>query len=104
MNAPQRRAAFQRLISLAQSSNPAFKKLVTEKVKEFFDDFPDLQEEAINAVYDLCEDQDQSVRSSHLRTDLMLKHHEYRSVSSVMVPSRRSLEWPRPGCYEMRMF
>lgn len=45
---------------------------MTEKVKEFFDDFPDLQEEAINAVYDLCEDQDQSVRSLHLRTYLML--------------------------------
>lgn len=27
----------------------------------FFNDFPDLEEEAINAVYDLCEDQDSKV-------------------------------------------
>ena len=31
-------------------------------VAKFFKAFPDLEEDAINAIYDLCEDQDQNVR------------------------------------------
>ena len=60
----QRREALKCLISTAQATDPTLKKIVTEKVKDFFVDFPDLQDEAINAIYDLCEDQDQSVRIS----------------------------------------
>ncbi|THH02961.1 hypothetical protein EW145_g6651 [Phellinidium pouzarii] len=59
---PFRREAFRRLLSLAQVKNAAHKKMVTEKVKDYFVDFPDLQDEAINAVYDMCEDQDQTIR------------------------------------------
>ncbi|KAI5117854.1 hypothetical protein M0805_007697 [Coniferiporia weirii] len=59
---PVRREAFKRLLSLAQVQNSAHKKFVTEKVKDYFVDFPDLQDEAINAVYDMCEDQDQTIR------------------------------------------
>ena len=32
-------------------------------IAKFFKAFPDLEEDAINAVYDLCEDQDPNVRS-----------------------------------------
>lgn len=37
------------------------KKLITERVKDFFVDFPELQSEAVNIVYDMCEDHDQEV-------------------------------------------
>jgi len=33
-------------------------------IAKFFKAFPDLEEDAINAVYDLCEDQDPNVRVS----------------------------------------
>ncbi|KAH8116616.1 hypothetical protein DFH11DRAFT_1221980 [Phellopilus nigrolimitatus] len=59
---PLRKEAFKRLLGFAHAEDALHKKLVTEKVKEYFVDFPDLQDEAINAVYDLCEDQDQEIR------------------------------------------
>ena len=34
---------------------------MTERVKDYFPDFRDLQEAAINAIYDICEDKEQSV-------------------------------------------
>lgn len=68
----QRKEAFRRLLNLAQEPDSFSKKLVTEKVKDFFVDFPELQDEAINIVYDMCEDQDQEVRII-----------DWRSVSSM---------------------
>lgn len=32
-----------------------------ELIQDFFADFPDIQDKAINLVYDMCEDQDQKV-------------------------------------------
>jgi hypothetical protein len=37
------------------------KRYVAPQFKEFFKDFPDLQESVINAVYDLCEDGERDV-------------------------------------------
>lgn len=57
----QRRDTFQELISLTHSSHSALKSYAASHIHEFFNDFPDLEEDAINAVYDLCEDQDPNV-------------------------------------------
>ena len=32
-------------------------------IQDYFADFPEMQDEAINIVYDMCEDQGQEVRS-----------------------------------------
>lgn len=37
-----------------------------EFIQDFFADFPDMQDEAINIVYDMCEDQDQEVSNMEL--------------------------------------
>ncbi|KAG6830163.1 hypothetical protein H0H92_001892 [Tricholoma furcatifolium] len=47
---------------LTRSPHPNLKVLAAQNICSFFSDFPDLEEEAINAVYDLCEDQTPSVR------------------------------------------
>ncbi|KAL5507643.1 hypothetical protein ACEPAH_7099 [Sanghuangporus vaninii] len=59
-----RRGAFVRMLELAKEPDlDSFcKKLIVERVKDFFIDFPEFQDEAINIVYDMCEDQDQEVR------------------------------------------
>lgn len=57
----QRRDAFQELIALTHSSHPILKSYAAAHIHVFFKDFPDLEEDAINAVYDLCEDQDPKV-------------------------------------------
>ncbi|KAN0091367.1 hypothetical protein V8E55_004933 [Tylopilus felleus] len=57
-----RREAFQELITLTHSSHSLLKSYAAGHVHVFFNDFPDLEEDAINAVYDLCEDQDSKVR------------------------------------------
>ncbi|KAG9316828.1 apoptosis inhibitory protein 5-domain-containing protein [Chiua virens] len=70
-----RREAFQELIELAHSSQPSLKSYAAGHIHVFFNDFPDLEEDAINAVYDLCEDQDSKVR--------MEGYHAVTKVSSV---------------------
>ena len=37
------------------------KTVAAQNIKYFIKDFPELEDDAINAVYDLCEDQDQKV-------------------------------------------
>ena len=57
----QRRDALERAIELSRSSHAPLKRLAAVNVAKFFKAFPDLEEDAINAIYDLCEDQDQNV-------------------------------------------
>ncbi|KAF8444883.1 hypothetical protein L210DRAFT_3531311 [Boletus edulis BED1] len=57
-----RKEAFQELITLTHSRNPLLKSYAAAHIHVFFNDFPDLEEDAINAVYDLCEDHDSKVR------------------------------------------
>ncbi|KLO16028.1 hypothetical protein SCHPADRAFT_232471 [Schizopora paradoxa] len=58
----QRRKAYERVLQLANSTDVASKKLATDTIKDFFADFPEYQDQAINAVYDLCEDPDRDTR------------------------------------------
>ncbi|KNZ80534.1 Apoptosis inhibitor 5 [Termitomyces sp. J132] len=57
-----RRSTLKRLIDLTHSPHPNLKILAARNISFFFTDFPELEEEAINAVYDLCEDQTPAVR------------------------------------------
>lgn len=60
----QRRDALQHAIQLSRSSHASLKQLAAANVAKFFKAFPDLEEDAINAIYDLCEDQDQNVHTT----------------------------------------
>ncbi|KAH9859015.1 hypothetical protein C2E23DRAFT_880401 [Lenzites betulinus] len=57
-----RKDTLKRLIDLAHSSHPSLKIIAATNIKLFIRDFPDLEDDAINAVYDLCEDPVSSVR------------------------------------------
>ncbi|KAG1751281.1 uncharacterized protein EDB91DRAFT_1104437 [Suillus paluster] len=57
-----RRDVLTKLIEIAHSSDSQLKCYAANHIRYFFNDFPDLEEDAINVVYDLCEDQDSRVR------------------------------------------
>ncbi|KAF8893579.1 hypothetical protein BD779DRAFT_1507003 [Infundibulicybe gibba] len=57
-----RRDTLQRLIDLIHSPHTPLKIVAAANIRYFFNDFPELEELAINAVYDLCEDQSSTVR------------------------------------------
>ncbi|KAI1794253.1 hypothetical protein LXA43DRAFT_167813 [Ganoderma leucocontextum] len=57
-----RRDTLKRLIDLAHSAHPSLKAIAATNLKLFIRDFPDLEDDAINAVYDLCEDPVAGVR------------------------------------------
>ncbi|KAI9061682.1 hypothetical protein FKP32DRAFT_1612897 [Trametes sanguinea] len=56
-----RKDTLKRLIDLAHSPHSSLKIIAATNLKLFIKDFPELEEEAINAVYDLCEDPVSSV-------------------------------------------
>lgn len=46
----------------AVKGGPNEKRLASQFIARFFRHFPDLAEQALNAQFDLCEDEDQHVR------------------------------------------
>ncbi len=60
----QRRETLKKLIDLAHSPHSSLKIVAATNLKLFIKDFPDLEDDAINAVYDLCEDPVSNVRAS----------------------------------------
>ncbi|KAI4519247.1 hypothetical protein K525DRAFT_280197 [Schizophyllum commune Loenen D] len=58
----ERKTAFENLIELTRIGAPPLKIVAAQQISRFLDDFPDLEEDAINAVYDLCEDSLTEVR------------------------------------------
>ena len=61
----QRRDILKKLIDLVHSPHSSLKSFAANNIKFFIKEFPELEDEAINAVYDLCEDQDPKVRFHH---------------------------------------
>ncbi|KAI0784717.1 hypothetical protein C8Q75DRAFT_724050 [Abortiporus biennis] len=51
-----RKETLKRLIDLAHSPYTSLKSFAANNFKHFIKDFPELEDDAINAVYDLCED------------------------------------------------
>ena len=57
----QQKDTLKRLIELVHSPYSSLKNIAAMNIKSYIKDFPELEDDAINAVYDLCEDQDQRV-------------------------------------------
>ncbi|KAJ7252107.1 hypothetical protein B0H12DRAFT_624426 [Mycena haematopus] len=67
--------ALNKLIELTHTQKTSLKILAAKNIPYLFNDFPDEEETAINAVYDLCEDQEKSVRKEG--------YHAITAVSKV---------------------
>ncbi|KAF7315966.1 hypothetical protein MIND_00113400 [Mycena indigotica] len=59
-----RKKTLNKLIECTRTGHPTLKTLAAENIPKLLIEFPELEEDAINAVYDLCEDQTASVRKS----------------------------------------
>ncbi|KAF8269291.1 apoptosis inhibitory protein 5-domain-containing protein [Lactarius quietus] len=57
-----RKHALSHAIKLAHSHHTSLKRMAAVNIAKFFKAFPELEEDAINTVYDLCEDQDPNIR------------------------------------------
>ena len=57
----QQKDTLKRLIELTNSPSSQLKTIAAQNIKLYIKDFPELEDDAINAVYDLCEDSDQKV-------------------------------------------
>ncbi|GJJ06193.1 hypothetical protein Clacol_000382 [Clathrus columnatus] len=79
-NAPQeiKREALLRLIGLVHTSSPNLKVFAAQHFNQYFKDFPDLEEQVIHSVYDICEDVDSQVRIEG-----------YKAIVSLSVESRK---------------
>ena len=73
---PVRKDVLKRLISLTKSPHPAVKSFVAQNLRSFFKDFPALQDEVIDCVYDLCEDTSQDVRVAGYRAIVELSREQ----------------------------
>ncbi|KAF9008154.1 hypothetical protein BDZ89DRAFT_1079157 [Hymenopellis radicata] len=51
-----RRTALETLIELAHTEDASLRILAVHHIKHYFSEFSDIEEDAINAVYDVCED------------------------------------------------
>ncbi|EDR11444.1 uncharacterized protein LACBIDRAFT_313616 [Laccaria bicolor S238N-H82] len=83
----QRREALKKLIVSSHSGSPALKILAAGNIPSLFNDFPELEEEAINAIYDLCEDQSPQVayilHISKLLTTFQVRIKGYAAISRI---------------------
>ncbi|GLB37081.1 putative apoptosis inhibitory protein 5 (API5) [Lyophyllum shimeji] len=75
-----RRDTLKRLIALTHSPHPNLKILAAQNIRFLFIDFPELEEEAINAVYDLCEDHSAKVRLEGYAAITHLSNEAHRLV------------------------
>ena len=74
----------------------SLKSFAANNIKVFIKEFEDLQDDAINAVYDLCEDQDPRVRSAYHSNNINLID-VFRYVKMVTAPLHRFLASRRSG-------
>ncbi|KAI0275618.1 apoptosis inhibitory protein 5-domain-containing protein [Russula aff. rugulosa BPL654] len=75
-----RKDALVHAIHLSRSPHASLKRLAAINIVKFFRAFPDLEEEAINAVYDLCEDQDQNIRIQGYKAVVQMSREQPGSV------------------------
>jgi hypothetical protein len=84
----QRRDALVHAIRLSHSPHASLKRLAAVNIAKFFKAFPDIEEDAINAIYDLCEDQDQNV-SRHAPRSILSNKLTLRLLFFVVDPDSR---------------
>lgn len=75
-----RKHALGRAIRLAHSPHTSLKRMAAVNIAKFFKAFPDLEEDAINAVYDLCEDQDSNTRIEGYKAIVRMSEEQPRWV------------------------
>lgn len=63
----QKREALRRLISLTRMNSRELKVFAAQHFSHYFKDFPDMEQEVIDCVYDICEDPESQVRYSEIR-------------------------------------
>ncbi|KAF8586722.1 API5-domain-containing protein [Ramaria rubella] len=76
-----RRDALRRLISLTHMPSRELKIFAAQNFSHYFKDFPDLEEDVIDSVYDICEDPESQVRIEG-----------YKAIVSLSAESRK---WTR---------
>lgn len=81
----QRREVLQSLIKLTQSPTAMLKMLAAHEIPQFFNNFADLEEDAINAIYDLCEDPESKVRIAHLASEPVLTLAQVRIAGYLSI-------------------
>ncbi|EIN11204.1 hypothetical protein PUNSTDRAFT_118713 [Punctularia strigosozonata HHB-11173 SS5] len=79
-NSTARKEALTQLIQLVHSSHVNIKSLVAENIPKYIKYFPDLEDDAINAVYDLCEDPDQQIRLKGYQAILAVSQEDRKWV------------------------
>ncbi|KAI9437549.1 apoptosis inhibitory protein 5-domain-containing protein, partial [Lactarius indigo] len=65
-------------IKLAHSHHTSLRRMAASNIAKFFKAFPDLEEDAINAVYDLCEDQDPNIRIEGYKAIVQMSEEQPR--------------------------
>jgi Apoptosis inhibitory protein 5 (API5) len=96
----QRRDALRRLIGLAHTPSRELKVFAAQNFSHYFKDFPDLEEDVIDSVYDICEDPDaQVIREYHSRDTAFIpclvfqvRIEGYKAIVSLSSESRK---WTR---------
>ncbi|KAF7305741.1 hypothetical protein HMN09_00727500 [Mycena chlorophos] len=73
----QRKKALHKLMDLTKTGTSTLKMLAASELPKLLNDFPELEEAAINAVYDLCEDHTVKARFPAVRTA------GYRAITEV---------------------
>ena len=88
-----------RLIELAHSPYPNLKVIAATNLKNFIKDFPELEDDAINAVYDLCEDPVTQARLSgympafSLTVDWCNTQVRIKGYAAIVDVSREQNKW-----------
>ncbi|KAF9063979.1 hypothetical protein BDP27DRAFT_1384845 [Rhodocollybia butyracea] len=87
-----RRSALKQLVEATHSSSVPTKLFAASNIPEFFQDFPESEEDAINAVYDLCEDQSAQARYRTLASISKLEKKWVKRNADVLVQLLQSDE------------
>lgn len=87
----QQKDTLKRLIELTHSPHSQLKIIAAQNIKLYIKDFPELEDDAINAVYDLCEDPDQKVRVYKAPLESSQRENRFgKKVIAQLPPYRRN--------------
>ena len=70
----------------AVKGGPNEKRLASQFIARFFRHFPDLAEQALNAQFDLCEDED-----LHVRLTIIIVSLDYAEITRTKVNFNKSI-------------
>ncbi|KAF8504111.1 apoptosis inhibitory protein 5-domain-containing protein [Gautieria morchelliformis] len=91
----QRREALRRLISLTHTASRELKVFAAQNFSHYFKDFPDLEEDVIDSVYDICEDPDAQVTRVSRSCGMTPSHARILGYKAIVSLSAESRKWTR---------